>query len=99
MKKDKIDGLYKQLKNIYKENKYKSFFNYFSRAWLGQKYPNNLWNFYAVVNEENTNKIINFHFTNNLFENMDHYKIMEIQWKGNLMEKKNITIYEIILFT
>ena len=28
MKRDKIDGFYKQLKKIYKENKYKSFFDY-----------------------------------------------------------------------
>jgi hypothetical protein len=42
MKRDKIDYFYKQLKKIYKENKYKTFFDYFSRIWLGQKYPKNL---------------------------------------------------------
>ena len=35
MKRDKIDSFYKQLKKIYKENKYKFFFDYIilEKAW------------------------------------------------------------------
>ena len=39
MNRDNIENFYKELKRHYKENKYKKFFNYFSRTWLGNSYP------------------------------------------------------------
>ena len=34
----KIKDLYKKITKKYSENKYKKFFNYFNRTWLGSKY-------------------------------------------------------------
>ena len=43
----------------YKENKYKKFFNYFNKTWLGKTIPKKLWNFSDILDD---NKIlINFH--------------------------------------
>ena len=73
MKRDKIDSFYNQLKRKYKENKYKKFFEYFSKNWLGGKYPKNLWNYYDIINNDNSNNITHFHLTNNLCENINRY--------------------------
>ena len=72
MKRDKIDNFYKQLKKIYNKEKYKDFFIYFSRTWMGKKYPKILWNFNDIINGEEE-KIKNFYFTNNLCENVNRY--------------------------
>ena len=65
MKLDKLDNFYKQLKKVYHKDKYKNFFNYFSRTWMGNKYPKNLWNYNDLISGED-NKKKYFHFTNNL---------------------------------
>ena len=42
---DKIDSFYNCITKKFKDNKYKSFFNYFKRTWLGTSIPKILWNY------------------------------------------------------
>ena len=71
MKRENIDNFYKDLKKHYKDNKYKKFFNYFSRTWLGNRYPKIIWNYNNILNTENNIKY--FQFTNDLTENINRF--------------------------
>ena len=67
----KIKDLYNKITHNYSENKYKKFFNYFNKTWLGSKYPSKIWNYYDIIkNNKNYEK---FYFTNNLTENINRY--------------------------
>lgn len=37
--------MFNNIKKKYKGDKYKKFFSYFTKTWLGNKIPNTLWNF------------------------------------------------------
>ena len=54
-----------------KGDKYKKFFSYFTKTWLGNKIPNTLWNFNDLLS--NPNNITLFHLTNNITENINRY--------------------------
>ena len=73
MKKEKMDSFYKNLKKVYKSNIYKDFFLYFSKTWMGNRYPKSLWNYNDIMSSENENNLNNFHFTNNLCENINRF--------------------------
>ena len=60
-----------KIKRKFKETKYKNFFQYFYRTWMGVKIPKSLWNFSDIL-EKNENRKF-FHFTNNLTENINRY--------------------------
>lgn len=72
MKRDKLQKFFKELKKKYKDKKFKNFLNYFNITWMGKRYPINLWNFNDIINSDE-NKIKNFHFTNNLSENINRF--------------------------
>ena len=38
---ENIEDFYKKIVKAYKENKYKNFFNYFKKTWLGKTIPKN----------------------------------------------------------
>ena len=73
MKKEKMDSFFKNLKKVYKSNIYKDFFIYFNKTWMGNRYPKSLWNYNDIINSENDNNVNNFHFTNNLCENINRF--------------------------
>ena len=54
-----------------KSEKYKKFFSYFSRAWMGNKIPKSLWNYHELLLNPNNYHI--FHVTNNITENINRY--------------------------
>ena len=72
IKRDKIEKFFKEIIKKYKERKYKIFLNYFNKTWLGTRYPTNIWNFNDIISGDE-NKVKNFHFTNNLSENINRY--------------------------
>jgi len=71
IKRDKIDKFYKEIKQKYKNSKYNNFFKYFSRTWMGSRYPKIIWNYYDVIQDENEAKY--FQYTNNISENINRY--------------------------
>ena len=71
IEKEKIDKLYGQIKKKYKADKYKKFFNYFTRNWMGNKMPKVLWNYHDLL--VNPNNVSIFHVTNNITENINRY--------------------------
>ena len=62
---------FNKIKRKYKENKYKKFFNYFNKTWLGKSLPKCIWNFSDLIKTEKNIK--NFSFTNNISENINKY--------------------------
>ena len=72
---DKIEDFFKKIKKTYENNKFKKFFSYSNRIWLGSRYRKKLWNYHDIIeNEEDRKK---FNFTNNIIENIDRY----LNWK------------------
>ena len=68
---DNIESFYNKIKKKFNENKYKMFFNYYSKKLLGKTIPKKLWNFSDIL--ENENNLNNFSFTNNVSENINRY--------------------------
>ncbi len=69
--KEKINDMFNNIKKKYKSEKYKKFFSYFTKTWLGNKIPNTLWNFNDLLS--NPNNVTFFHLTNNITENINRY--------------------------
>ena len=59
IKKKYLKNFYKKIKNKFNNAKYKNFFNYFERNWMGSKYPVNIWNFSELIDDDNNRKIFN----------------------------------------
>ena len=91
IERDKIDKFFIELKNEFRNNKYKNFFNYFSRTWLGKRYPSKIWNYNDIV--KNDNELNHFHFTNNITENIQRFLNSQI----NRNKCSNIYFRETIL--
>ena len=83
MKKEEMDAFFKNLKKVYKSNIYKDFFIYFSKTWMGDRYPKSLWIYNDIINDENENNLNNlnnFHFSNNLCENINRFLNISQKW-------------------
>ena len=68
---ENIEDFYKKIVKTYKENKYKNFFNYSKKTWLGKTIPKKLWNFSDILDDEKN--FDQFSFTNNASENINRY--------------------------
>ena len=53
MDREKIDKFFKDIKKQFKDKKYDNFFKYFTRTWLGTRYPKNIWNYNDIIKNEN----------------------------------------------
>jgi len=71
IKKDEMELFYDKIKNKFKESKFKPFFKYFTRTWMGSKIPKSLLNFSDILEKKENSEI--FHFTNILTENINRY--------------------------
>ena len=71
MDRKKIDNFYKKFTKKYKEEKFKNFFSYFRRNWMGERIPIRIWNFYDIISKESIDE--RFYYTNNLTENINRY--------------------------
>ena len=71
MDRKKNDNFYKKLTKKYKEEKFKRFFSYFKRNWMGERIPIRIWNFYDIISKESIDE--RFYYTNNLTENINRY--------------------------
>lgn len=58
IKREKIDNLYNQIKRKFKNEKYKNFFDYFSRILLSSRCPKNLCDFNDIINGKDSKKIL-----------------------------------------
>ena len=91
IKKKYLKNFYKKIKNKFNNAKYKNFFNYFERNWMGSKYPVNIWNFSELIDDDNNKKI--FQFTNNITENLNK-QLNKYLKRGKC---SNVTFREVIL--
>ena len=66
-----METLFNKIKRKFKAEKYKKFFVYFSRNWLGNRIPKSLWNYHDLL--LNPNNVNIFHITNNITENINRY--------------------------
>lgn len=66
-----MELFYDKIKNKFKESKFKPFFKYFTRTWMGSKIPKSLLNFSDILEKKENSEI--FHFTNILTENINRY--------------------------
>ena len=82
---NKLNSLFKKQKKFDINDNTNKLFIYFSKYWLGKRYPIKLWNYYDRLHNASNNSLSKYITTNNLNENINKFLNLNVKEEGILL--------------